>query len=468
MTAVLVASSSGGAPDIADALSADELLDALGPSDSEDVSRRARATPPRTVATRTAAYVAAEDVVALWPGRLYAGKVAALCGAVGVGKSYLALDVAARLSRGTTWPDGAPCEATNVVLLSAEDGVADTIVPRLALLDADLYHIHVIDGYRQERGAAYEGPLSLAADLDMVEQAISRHGAGLLIIDPIGAFIPGVNSYNDAEVRSQILAPLAALAARTGCAILLVMHLNKDENKSALNRPMGSPAFIGQARVALALGRDPANPERRILASLKNNLAPPAPSLAFTITGDGIVWESGPVEIDADAAMASGPRGEERSERDHAADFLRQVLADGPVPAKDAKRLAREAGISDMTLRRARAVAGVAVHREGFGKGGVWVWSLDPTAKVFTPPAQSRGSPFQKMNIYDDDRSIFASQSAIDVKVFTSGHMEGHLREGGHLCSAHPDAPHYPASPDDATGPQVCGVCHPRPQGSGA
>src|SRR5262249_30694964 len=146
----------------------------------------------------------------------------------------------------------------------------------------------------------------------------------------------GTDSYRDAEVRT-ILAPLAAVAERTGAAICGVMHVTKDQQRQALYRGQGSIAFAGAARLVLAVGLDPDDPsrERRFLMPLKSNVGAPAPTLAYRIVaGEGcgrVVWESAPVDnVDVNAVLAP-PRPDEAAERRDSDGFLRELLADGPV-----------------------------------------------------------------------------------------------------------------------------------------
>jgi len=174
-----------------------------------------------------------EGVSWLWPGRIPLGKLTLLSGDPGLGKSFLALDIAARTSSGSSWPDGQPGgEPGNVAIASAEDGAADTIVPRLRHLNADMSRIYTIDGVKTESGRR---AASLDTDLPRIEVGVRSVQARLLIVDPIGAFLGAADSHRDAEVRA-ILAPLADLAERLRVAILAIAHLNKAQQVSAIYR----------------------------------------------------------------------------------------------------------------------------------------------------------------------------------------------------------------------------------------
>jgi RecA-family ATPase len=222
-----------------------------------------------------------EKVEWLWPGRLPIGKLAVLDGDPGLGKSAVTLDLAARVSASLELPEGGRCGPAGVVLLSAEDGLADTIRPRLDAAGADTERIVALSTVTERGGA--ERTISLTQDLNTVEQAVKRVGAALVVIDPLMAFLSGkTDSHKDQDVR-RALAPLAALAEKTGAAVLIVRHLNKAAGGNALYRGGGSIGIIGAARSGLVIAPDPEDPERRILASNKHNLSRAAPSLVFQV-----------------------------------------------------------------------------------------------------------------------------------------------------------------------------------------
>jgi len=253
--------------------------------------------------------------------------------------------------------------------------------------------------------------LSIPEDLDVIRRGIERVGAELVIVDPLMAFLSrDVNSHRDQDVR-RALAPLAKLAEETGAAVLVVRHLNKASGGNPLYRGGGSIGIIGAARSALLVARHP-DDERRVLAPLKTNLAPPAPSLAFILTAadNGAVrveWKE-QTHLDAAALLSAPADHEERSTLSEAQDFLREVLAAGPVPAAEVQAEAKDAGISTRTLDRARREIGVESKREGEpGKrgGGTWRWSL-PEIKV----AKQKGwQPKPTTDHTDDEKSAFSS-----------------------------------------------------------
>ena len=333
------------------------------------------------------AQVQPESVAWLWPGRIALGKLTLIAGDPGLGKSFTTLDVAARVSRGAAWPDAPDASTTpgGVVLLSAEDGVADTIRPRLDAAGADVSRIVALEAVRSvgSNGRESARAFDLSRDLPALEAAIKAvDGCRLVVIDPVTAYLGGVDSHKNAEIRG-LLAPLAALAAKHNLAIVAVTHLNKAQGGPAIYRSMGSLAFAAAARAAWVVTKDKDDPARRLLLPVKNNLAPDVGGLAYRIGPVGVrgapavAWEPDPVSLTADEALA-GDRGEAcgRTERDDAADWLREFLADGPRPAADVEREAREAGFTFSTLRRAKAAIGVKSLKQAFG--GHWEWALRP------------------------------------------------------------------------------------------
>jgi len=322
--------------------------------------------------------VTSERVRWLWPGRIPLGKVTVVDGDPGLGKSTLLLDLAARVSTGRPMPDGAPGVHGGVVLLSAEDGLADTIRPRLEAAGADLSLIVAFQGVRQRDGG--ERLPELPSDLPALKAAMEKVGAVLVVVDPVMAFLGGeVNAHRDQDVR-RALAPLARIAERTGAAIVVLRHLNKSLGSSAIYRGGGSIGIVGAARSALLVAKDPDDEERRVLAPVKSNLCATPGSLAFRVVGA----ENGAAAIDwqgisghsATALLATPADGPERNSADEARDFLRDFLRGGARTAKEANRAARGAGISKHRLERARQSLGIRPQRQGFGPGAQYLWEL--------------------------------------------------------------------------------------------
>jgi hypothetical protein len=328
-----------------------------------------------------------ESVAWLWAGRIPLGKLTTLDGDPGLGKSVLTLDLAACVTRGQAMPGekrepGEEREPAGVVLLSAEDGLSDTIRPRLDAAGADAARVLALDCCIPE-GDAVRLPI-LPQDAPHVRCAIRRMGARLVIIDPITAYLGGdTNTHKDQDVR-RALHPLAVMAEETGAAVLVVRHLNKAAGANPLYRGGGSIGIIGAARSGLLVAKDPDNPDRRVLASTKCNLAKMPASLAFDLsTADNGALRVGWIGESAHTAesLLAAPRDDEdKGAVQEAVEVLRSILANGPVEADAVKREARKAGLSERTLWRAKAALDVSARRVGFGEKGVWQWYLPSQA----------------------------------------------------------------------------------------
>jgi AAA domain len=317
----------------------------------DDLERTAEEVRPEEVG-RLLSGVEPEEVSWQWPSWLALGKLTLVDGDPGLGKSAMTLDLAARVSAGKPFPDGTRCEAGGVVLLSAEDGLADTIRPRLDAAGADTSKVLSLATVPDEDG--HNRLLSIPEDLGIMEEGIRRVRARLVVVDPLMAFLSAnANSHRDQDVR-RALAPLAGLAERTGAAVLVVRHLNKAAANNPLYRGGGSIGIIGAARMAFVVGREPQDENRRVLASTKNNLAKPPRSLMFTLEeSEGgavrINW-LGESEVSAKDLLATPQDHEQTDARSEAAEFLQDILSEGPVPANEVIRDAEDAGIAEKTL----------------------------------------------------------------------------------------------------------------------
>lgn len=317
----------------------------------------------------------------LWPQRIARGKLSILAGDPGLGKSFLTVDIAARVSRGASvWPDGSPgLERGRVLLVSAEDDPADTIRPRLDAAGADCDRIRIIEAAHDKRGC--RTAFNLRDHLDGLRGELKNNGGyDLLVIDPIASHVGNIDSHVNAQVRA-VLSPLQQLAAELRVAVLAVHHLNKGGNPgaNAISRLSGSGAFGAAARSVMLVVKDPNEESRRIVACVKSNVGHEWPGLAFAISGDpaGVVWDREPVLMTADELLRSTVSAEGGSRLSEAIQFLREYLKDGPQPASEVESAAKVEGISVATLRRAKKVLGVRSPREGFGPGGTYVWTLD-------------------------------------------------------------------------------------------
>lgn len=316
----------------------------------------------------------------LWPRRVPLGRVTLLVGDPGLGKSLLTLDVAARVSRGLAWPDGSGAAvAGRVILLNGEDGVADTIRPRLDALGADADRVEVLRAV-MSHVVGGEVPFSLTSHLAALETAVRQWpDTRLVVLDPLSAFLGTAHACDGARVR-RLLGSLQLLAERTGVALVGVNHLSKRTQVSMMYRAGGTMAFVAVARSVWAVVPDPAVKERVLLLPVKCNLARRPAGLAYRVVPSPgapehpvVEWEPEPVETSLAEAMESGLALRQRR-LDAAMVWLEDALANGPQPCQEVERRAREAGLAIVTLRRAKRALGVVAQRQGCGY--TWLWRL--------------------------------------------------------------------------------------------
>lgn len=318
----------------------------------------------------------------LWEPWIPFGELTVIDGDPGTGKSQISLDIAARLSQGWEMPPaprkrsgarGRPARGS-AVILSSEDGQSKVILPRLQALRADLDRCLIA-------GSEAEYPIHFPADYPWLRSTIENlrtAGEVLVVIDPFYGFLATeANTSVDHKMRS-LLRPLAAIAQETGAAIVLIRHLNKRSDEDPLYRGGGSIALTAHCRSAILLGRDPANPETRIMAMNRSTLGPKPPSLAYQIetveveTGNTsrIHWvgESGLMAGDI-VGRQTRPRGRP-SQIEECAEFIRRELAGREMPSKELEKLVcEEFGIGERTYKKVRQAAGVLTRRDGFQGG---------------------------------------------------------------------------------------------------
>lgn len=339
------------------------------------------AEAPKLIVRRVAD-VPRELVRWIWPGYLPVGKVVVLDGDPGLGKSTLTADLAARITVGKPMPDGSGGgDPGAVVLLSAEDGLADTIRPRLELAGADLDLVTAIEAAELPDGRTV--PLELPGDVEALEAVVRDVRARLVTLDPLVAFLAGsVNANRDQDVR-RALHPVRDMAERTGAAILVVRHLRKAATETAVQRGGGSIGIIGAARVGLMVARDPADADRRILAVTKSNVGAIPPAIAYRLTPDdklgvaAVVWE-GATDHRADDLLG-GAAERPAPKRELAERLLRELLAGGPRLRSEIEEAADDAEIGWRTVEAAKATLGVWDEQRPEpgkrGRGASW-WRL--------------------------------------------------------------------------------------------
>jgi putative DNA primase/helicase len=362
--------------------------------------------------------VAPAPVRWLWPHRIAIGKVTMIAGDPGLGKSFLTLDMASRVSTGTPWPDcpTTPNPIGGVVLLNCEDDLADTIRPRLGKAGANCFRIVALAGVRtvnSETGETATRAFSLDRDLPRLEAAIAATpNCRLVVIDPVTACLGETDSHKNADIRA-LLSPLGEMAARTGVAIVCVSHLNKGSGP-AMYRTMGSLAFVAAARAAFAVtkDKDDATGTRRLVLPVKNNLGPDNSGLAYALVDGRVVWESDPVTVTADDALApagDGNPGPEPEALKEATAWLRELLTSSPMLAADMKKHARDCAISNRTLDRAKREARVESYRPIIP--GPWYWRLPRSTLPTGPNAFTYSDLGDLGNVAETNRSCLDERS---------------------------------------------------------
>jgi hypothetical protein len=353
-----------------------------------------------------------EPIEWLWRGRFARGKPTLLMGDPGLGKSLITHFSSAIVSTGGTWPDGETCERGSAILFTTEDGLADTVAPRLIAAGADMPRVLAVRGVLDTEADMATRMFALTEHLALLEQLIYETNAIFVSMDPISAYLgPDVNSHKESDVRA-VLGPLSLLAERTRIVLVMLMHLNKGSGVSALYRACGSIAFPALARVVLGVAPDPNTEDgrRRLLLPIKMNIGQmsdgigyriePAPPLNHTILRNVseedrppvIAWDKEPVTIDAASALDRSGTAQEVGAAAEVKSVLKELLADGKVAATKCKAVIKEATgvISETTLLKAKRELGVKVRREGYGDSGTWYWEIpvidsNPRARTLQP-----------------------------------------------------------------------------------
>ena len=321
--------------------------------------------------------VEAEEVSWLWPGLVPRGKLTMMEGDPGCGKTFLALCLAATVSNGAFMPDHETgkvdqvVDSANVLYMTAEDGIADTIKPRLEAMGAVHQRIYLLEGNRDDKGRLQAVTLE---NMEPIERAVEIVKPALIVIDPIQGYLGGkTDMYRANEVRP-LLAALGKLAERYGCAVVCIRHLTKVNSPKAVYRGMGSIDFAAAARSILLVGRDPDDQNKRAVIQTKNSLAQMAEAIGFTLESGEFHW-TGQSDLTVARMFKNEPVEDERTTVDEAKEYLSETLKNGDVEQAILKSEAEDLDISYATLRRAKKALGVISHKSG-GKGAKWVWRL--------------------------------------------------------------------------------------------
>ena len=307
--------------------------------------------------------VVLQQVLWLWEQYIPFGKITIIQGDPGEGKTTLALRLAAACSTGKPLPGMEPLEPFNVIYQSAEDGLGDTIKPRLIDAGADQSRIWYVKEDKK--------PLTL---LDKrIEEAILEANARLMILDPVQGYLDGEVDMNRANEVREVLRQVGAVAERTGCAIVLTGHLNKAKGISSRYRGLGSIDFRAVARSVLLVGSLRSDPNIRVMVHDKSSLAPNGKSLAFGLgDAEGFRWLDGYEDVTADALLCGTSPD---SKITTAEDLIREMLFDGEeVPSEEIFRRAKELGIGMRTVNAAKKNIPEIKSRRN---GNRWYWRME-------------------------------------------------------------------------------------------
>lgn len=331
-----------------------------------------------------------EDINWIWHMFLAARKLTILEGDPGEGKTFVALAITAIITNGWPFPDedGVPRsekarEPGNVVYLTAEDGLSDTIKPRLAMLGADHKRVFILEGYFSPEDPDNLQMVTLT-DLSVLRDTFEKIKPVLLIVDPLQAYLgAGVDMHRANEVRP-VLSGIMRLAEEYDTAVIFIRHLNKSSGGKALYRGMGTIDFNAAARSVILIGRDPEDRSKRIIIQTKSSLSEEAPAIGFRLDKDGFAW-LGKTNKTADEILNPQPKEKANNEDANLVDkvtaYLMEALRDGPVMVNRLYRdAARTCGASEKTVRRAKdklnADRTIIGAFKGTGPQSPWYWQL--------------------------------------------------------------------------------------------
>ena len=304
------------------------------------------------------------EVEWLWYPYIPFGKLTIIQGNPGEGKTFFAMQLAAACTNRKYLPQMEPFEPFNVIFQTAEDGLGDTVKPRLVSAEADMERVLVIDDT--------EHPLTLADK--RIENAIRENNARLVIIDPLQAFLGANVDMNRANEVRPILRRLADTAQNTNCAIVMIEHLNKASGSQSTYRGLGSIDITAVVRSLLFIGKVKTDPTTRVIVHEKSSLAPPGQSLAFSLGDEkGFRW-IGAYDISAEDLLAGGEGNKTELKQELAVKLITEFLTEGKkVSIAEINAEARERGISERTVRLAKNSMGDKIASERQGKNW-WIW----------------------------------------------------------------------------------------------
>lgn len=304
--------------------------------------------------------IQSQEVEWLWYPYIPYGKVTIVQGDPGEGKTSFALALVSLLTKGQPLPEyESGDDPVSVIYQTAEDGLADTIKPRLESYGADCKRVMVID----------DSEFDLTVADRRLEEAVTETGARLVVLDPMQAYLGSdVDIHRANEVRD-VFKKLCHMAERTGCAVLLIGHMNKDKNGKSAYRGLGSIDFRAAARSVLVVGRAKDNPAFRVVAHDKSNLAPEGRSIAFELGENCSFKWKGYCDVSVSDLLSGN--GTVQNKTAQMEQGLRELLKK-PMKAYQVYEHAEKLGISERTVKTAKKNVGVVSQKVN----GQWEWSL--------------------------------------------------------------------------------------------
>lgn len=348
--------------------------------------------PTSRASYRRMSDIAIEPIKWLWKGRVALGKLTVIAGDPGMGKSQITAYMAAIVTNGKLWSDGAPATTPgSVIILSAEDNAADTIKPRLIAAGAVVEDVYILDHIAGivVNGRRAERFFDLGQDLTCLEALIIKLGnVRMIVIDPVSAYQGKKDGNSNTDIRS-LLTPLSNLAAKYGVAILLITHFNKSKDQTPISRVIGSTGLIAAARAGYAVVEDRNDPKVRYFVPLKHNLGNDHDGLGYRI--EGIELEGGietskiswlPERVQAHDILFETSQST-KPVSGTATTFLEEYLSSGPKPANTLMNDARAKGFSFGVIQRASKRLNIKKRKQGLG--GSWFWQLTTEITPSTP-----------------------------------------------------------------------------------
>jgi len=353
----------------------------------------------------------------VWDGWIAGGKIHLLGGMAGTGKTTLSLALASIITNGGKFPDGTRSLIGNVIIWTGEDDIADTLIPRLMAMGANLDRVHFVQGVISENG---ERPFDPSADLPILEEAISKVGnVRLLIIDPIVSVVKG-DSHKNAEVRKD-LSPLVQMTESTGLAIIGITHFSKGTSgREPIERITGSLAFGAVARIVLAASKskNEEGDDIRIFLRAKSNISKDIDGFEYSIEQavidsgietSRVVWGNA-IHGSAKELLVNAEDDSDGGSMTECKQFLKSILTDGELSATEVKKDCIGAGFSVSTMNRAKKSLGIQAKKIGMGRGSHWVWEMPKDLSIHEDSHQNNLRTFEKFENLSVDSNVIEGE----------------------------------------------------------